>query len=65
MSVEQIKDTLVSLTPAERDHITAFLVHLRNAADPEYQAEMAAKLADKDPAHWLTLEEVERRLDQN
>ena len=65
MSVEQIKDTLASLTPAERDHITAFLMHLRNASDPEYQAEMAAKLADKDPANWLTLEEFERRLDQD
>ena len=64
MSVEEIKNSLTALSQDERNQVSAYLVHLRNASDPEYQDEIATRLADKDPSHWLTLEEFERRLEQ-
>ena len=45
--------------------VTAYLFRLRHANDPEYQATVQRRMDDKDAAHWLTLNEVEKRLDQN
>ncbi len=64
MSFAEIKDSLVALPPEERDKASAFLGYLRRGSDPEYRAELAHRSANKDPSYWLTLEEVERRLDQ-
>ena len=64
MSVEQIKSSLTRLSPTEQSEVSAFLFHLRHAADPEYQERVAARLSDKDPSHWLTPEEFERQLDR-
>ena len=63
MSVEQIKNSLASLSSAEQGEVSAFLFHLRHASDPEYQSRVESRLSDPDPAHWLTPEEFERRLD--
>lgn len=65
MSVEEIKNSLATLSSAERDQISAYLLHLRNSADPEYRTELTARLNDKNPAHWLSLKEFEWRLEQN
>jgi hypothetical protein len=43
--------------------VGAFLSHLRHRADDAYQATLAARMAGKDRSHWLTPEELERRLD--
>lgn len=64
MSIEDLKRELVSLSPAEQSEVTAFLFHLRHAADPAYQAAVERRLSDRDASHWLTPEEFERRLDQ-
>ena len=62
MSVERIKRELAELSPAEWDQVTNYVAHLRRVADPEYRKLLADRLDDKDPTHWLTLEEFERRL---
>ncbi len=62
MSVEEIKQGIVRLSPVEQGEVSAFLFHLRHAADPDYQERVEVRLADKDPARWLTPEEFERRL---
>ena len=64
MSVEQIKSSLASLSPAEQGEVSAFLFHLRHVSDPEYQSRVETRLSDTDPTHWLSPEEFERRLDQ-
>jgi hypothetical protein len=64
MSVEEIKSRIASLSPNQPGEVSAFLFHLRHASDPEYQECVASRLSDKDPAHWLTPEEFEKRLDQ-
>ena len=64
MSVEQIKNSIVSLSPTEQGEVSAFLFHLRHVSDPEYQSRVESRFADTDPTHWLIPEEFERRLDQ-
>ena len=63
MSVEDIKQSIVALSPREQSEISAFLFHLRHASDPDYQERVDSRLADGDPTHWLTPEEFERQLD--
>jgi hypothetical protein len=62
MSTDELKRKLVELSSAERNQILAYLISLRDREDPEYMAKMARKIDDKDPSHWLTLEEFDRRL---
>ncbi|HEX8372128.1 MAG TPA: hypothetical protein VF585_05070 [Chthoniobacterales bacterium] len=64
MSVESIKNTLATLSPAEQSEISAYLFHLRHASDPDYQERVSSRLSDKDSAHWMTPEEFERQLDR-
>jgi hypothetical protein len=64
VSVEQIKQSIASLSPTEQGEVSAFHFHLRHASDPEYQARVDARLADKDRSQWLTPEEFERKLDR-
>ena len=63
MSVQEIKRSIASLSPSEQGEVCAFLFHLRHAADPEYQERVSSRLADRDPANWVTPGEFERRLD--
>ena len=63
MSVEELKKTVATLSPGERNELTAFLFHLRHRGDEAYQAMLKARVDDKDPSHWLTPEEFEKRLD--
>ena len=63
MSVEELKKTVATLSPSEQNELTAFLFHLRHRGDAAYQATLAARMRDKDPARWLTPEEFEKRLD--
>ena len=63
MSVEEIRNSLLALAADERREVTAFLFQLRHASDAEYQARIDAVISDKDPDHWLTPDEFEKRLD--
>jgi len=62
MSVQELKKELSALSEQERAEVSAFLFHLRHAADPDYQAALQRRMDDKDPSHWLTPEEFEKRL---
>jgi hypothetical protein len=62
MSVEELKKRIVALSPDEQSELSVFLSHVRRRSDPEYLKLMAARSADRDPSHWLPIEEVERRL---
>ena len=62
MSVQELKAELAALSEKERAEVSAFLFHLRHASDGAYQADVQRRLDDKDPAHWVPLEELDRRL---
>ena len=62
MSVEELERELSGLADAERHRIMAYLVSIEDQKHAEYVAEMARRIDDKDPSHWITLEELEKRL---
>lgn len=64
MSVDEIKRGIASLSAPEQSEIAAFLFSIRHAQDSDYRETINSRLSDRDPAHWLTLEEFERRLDE-
>jgi hypothetical protein len=61
MSVEQIKSSLNSLTEQELKEVSIYIRQLRNATDVEYREMLAARLDDKDPSHWVSLDDLKRR----
>jgi hypothetical protein len=63
MSVQELKTELAALSETERAEVSAFLFHLRHASDQDYQAAVQRRMDDKNPSHWLTLDELESRLD--
>ena len=60
-----LKRELVALSVNEKAEVAAFLFQLRRKDDADYQATIQRRLDDKDPSHWLTPGEFERRLNQN
>jgi hypothetical protein len=62
MSVEELERELSGLEADERHRIMAYLVAIEDRKDAEYKRQMARKIDDKDPSHWITLEELEKRL---
>ncbi len=62
MSVMDLKRELVALSATEQAEVAAFLFQLRRKDDADYQAKIQRRLEDKDPSHWLTPDEFERRL---
>jgi len=62
MSVEELERELSGLDDTERHRIMAYLVAIEDQKDTEYKAEMARRIDDKDPSHWITLDELEKRL---
>ncbi|HEY1717620.1 MAG TPA: hypothetical protein VGH42_04900 [Verrucomicrobiae bacterium] len=62
MSIELLQSE-VSALPAElRRKLMAFMVALEDGSRPDYAAELARKIDDKSPGHWLTPEQCEREL---
>ena len=64
MSVEEIKASLATLPRAEQDQVIAYLFHLRNSDDRDYQAQLDRRSVDTDRSHWLTPDEFEQELDK-
>jgi hypothetical protein len=62
MSVEELERELSSLDDAKRHRVMAYLVAIEDRKHAEYMAKLARKIDDKDPSHWITLEELEKRL---
>jgi hypothetical protein len=62
MSLAQLKDEVANLEPKELRQLMAFLVWKQNSQDEKLMAELTAKIDDSDPSHWVTLEELDKRL---
>jgi hypothetical protein len=64
MSVQELKEKLATLPREEQNEVIAYLFHLRRGIDREYASQIARRLEDKDPSHWLSPDEFERELDK-
>ena len=63
MSVEELKRQAAELSFDKQGELAAFLVALRNARDPNYQALMQDRMNEQDRRHWLTPDQFEKQLD--
>jgi hypothetical protein len=63
MSVDAILQELPKLESAELRRIRDILNSIEDQRNADHMAELARKIDDKDPSHWVTLEELERRLE--
>jgi hypothetical protein len=62
MSIETIKDQVRALPSEDRRKLMAFMVVLEDEANSEYRKMLAARLDDRSPDKWISLQECERRL---
>ena len=61
MSFEMLKEQVDSLADGERRRLMAYLVSVEDAKVQGHAARMAEKIRDNTPGRWLTLEEIEKR----
>jgi hypothetical protein len=62
MSIAELKCEVDRLTPEEKEELMAYLGMKSRRLDPETRRKLTEKINDKNPARWLTLEEVEKKL---
>ena len=62
MSIEALKEELAGLNVERRNEIVAYLLSIDDQDNAEYLASLTRKIDDRNPAHWLTVEEMDRRL---
>jgi hypothetical protein len=63
VSIQEIRSELEMLPVDERRRLAAFLVSLRHRDLAGYRARMAQRIDDTKPENWLTLEELDQRLE--
>ncbi len=58
MSFTQLKNEVAQLPSKEQRELIAFLVALQTTKDEKFKEKLAAKIDDRDPAHWIDLKDV-------
>ena len=61
MSLAQLKDQAAHLQSAEQRELIAFLVSLQTHQNDEFQSELARKIDDQNPTHWVELNDLQKR----
>jgi hypothetical protein len=62
MSFEMLQSEVRALTTEQRRKLVAFIVTIEDQNRSGYAAELAKKIDDKTPKHWLTDEQCAREL---
>jgi len=62
MSIEALHAEVRALSSEQRRKLMAFMVALEDQNRPDYGAELARRMDDPSPDHWLTPEQCERQL---
>jgi hypothetical protein len=63
MSLAQLKQEAVELSPAEQSELIAFLASIQVAEDDELRAELTRKIDDTTPTNWVSLDDLHKRWD--
>jgi hypothetical protein len=58
MTIEQIKGEVAGMPEDQQDQLVAYLVHLRHLRDPSTRQELARKIDDHDPSHWISIDQL-------
>ena len=62
MDVGVLKSELQALESKDRRRMIAFLLALEERDNQVYRQELARRIDDQDATHWITLDELDRRL---
>ena len=62
MTLLELKKEIAELEPADQDEIVSYIGQLKARQDPAYEREMERRLDDRDPEHWVSLEDLEAEL---
>lgn len=62
MSIQQLKSEADALSDAERRELIGYLVARGRERPASYWDALAAKIKDRDPAHWVQEEDLDRAL---
>ena len=65
MSFETLKEQVDLLADSGRRRLMAYLVSIEHSKNAEHAERIGNKIESKDLVQWLTLEEVEKRLQLN
>jgi hypothetical protein len=63
VSIQEIRSELETLPADERRRLAAFLVSLRHRDLAGYRAQLTNRIDDTSPDNWLTLEQMDERLE--
>lgn len=61
MSLAQLKQEAVELSPAEQSELIAFLASIQVAEDDELRAELTRKIDDTTPTSWVSIDDLQKR----
>ena len=62
MSLNQLKTEASALTDVQRRELIGYLVSLGREREVGYWDKLAVKVEDRDPAHWVPEEQLDRVL---
>ena len=62
MSIQQLKAEAAGLPDAERRELVGYLIAKGREHAPAYWERLAAKVEDRDPAHWVPEADLDRAL---
>ncbi len=58
MTLDKVKEELANMPEEQQNHVAAYLVHLRHLRDPITRQELTRRIDDKDPAHWISVDQL-------
>lgn len=61
MSLAQLKQEAVELSPAEQSELMAFLASIQIAEDDELRSELTRKIDDEHSENWVSLDDLQKR----
>ena len=65
MNLAVIQKEVETLAPEEQDRLAAYLTVLRMKRTPGHAEELSRRLDDRNPDHWLTLDELKEKLSKD
>lgn len=61
MTLTELQNAIRLCSKEDQDQLAAFLTILRQQRDPEYLATLDARINDRDPQHWVSLEALKEQ----
>ena len=62
MSIQQLKAEATALSDRDRRELIGYLLSLGRERTSDYWDRLAVKIEDRDPAHWVAEEGLDRAL---